>query len=93
MNVQVKFSTKGQIVIPKDVRERYRFVDGQIVDVIETADGVLLKRPSTTKAASLEEALMRIRAAVRYKGPRIDEKDWQAGIGRMFRETWDDHRS
>jgi AbrB family looped-hinge helix DNA binding protein len=93
MNVQAKFSTKGQIVIPKNVRERYRFVDGQIVDVIETADGVLLKRPSTTKAASLDEALARIRAAVHYTGPRLDEKDWQAGIDRMFREKSDDHRS
>jgi AbrB family looped-hinge helix DNA binding protein len=92
MNAQAKFSTKGQIVIPKDVRERYRFVDGQIVDVIETADGVLLKRPSTTKAANLDEALARIRAAVRYKGPRIHEKDWDAGIDRMFREMRDDHR-
>jgi AbrB family looped-hinge helix DNA binding protein len=93
MNAQAKFSTKGQIVIPKDVRDRYRFVDGQIVDVIETADGVLLKRPSTTKAANLDEALARIRAAVRYTGPRIDEKDWQAGIDRTFREKWGDQHS
>jgi AbrB family looped-hinge helix DNA binding protein len=93
MNAQAKFSTKGQIVIPKDVRERYRFVDGQIVDVIETADGVLLKRPSTAKAASLDEALARIRAAVRYAGPRIHDNDWDSGIDRMFREDRDDHRS
>lgn len=92
MNAQAKFSTKGQIVIPKDVRDRYRFIDGQIVDVIETADGVLLKRPSTAKAASLDEALARIRKVVRYSGPRINEKDWDVGIDRMFREQRDDKR-
>ncbi|HEU0067059.1 MAG TPA: AbrB/MazE/SpoVT family DNA-binding domain-containing protein [Sphingomonas sp.] len=83
-----KFSAKGQIVIPKDVRDRYRFGNGDVVDVIETTEGVLLKRPSSTKAASFEDALARIRAAVRYDGPRLDEGDWQAGIAAAVREKW-----
>ncbi len=88
MNLQAKFSAKGQIVIPKDVRDRYRFAKGQVVDVVETPEGVLLKTPVAGKAASVEEALARVRAAVDYRGPRLDEADWQAGISRMIQKKW-----
>jgi AbrB family looped-hinge helix DNA binding protein len=86
VNAQARFSAKGQIVIPKDVRDRYRFANGEVVDVIETPEGVLLKRPSTDKAATFDEALAKVRAAVRYTGPRLDEHDWQEGIDRAVQE-------
>ena len=88
MNMQAKFSAKGQIVIPKDVRERYRFATGQVVDVVETPDGVLLKTPVAGKAASLEEALAKVRTAVDYRGPKMDEADWNAGIARAIDAKW-----
>jgi AbrB family looped-hinge helix DNA binding protein len=88
MNMQAKFSAKGQIVIPKDVRERYRFATGQIVEVVETPDGVLLKTPVAGKAATVEDALAKVRAAVDYSGPRMDEIDWNAGIARAVDAKW-----
>lgn len=84
MNVTAKFSAKGQIVIPKDVRERYRFANGEVVEVVETPDGVLLRTPRRTKAATVDDAIARIRKAVRYEGPRLDEADWQKGIEMML---------
>lgn len=92
MGTKATFSAKGQIVIPKDVRDRYRFASGQVVDVIETPEGVLLKAQSNEKASSFDEAFRRMRAAVDYKGPRRDEADWQAGIADAIRQKWGDHR-
>lgn len=92
MGAQATFSAKGQIVIPKDVRDRYRFTNGQVVDVIETPEGVLLKAQPSEKASSFDEAFQRMRAAVDYNGPRLDEADWQAGIDEAIRQKWGDHR-
>lgn len=48
MNAHTKLSAKGQVVIPKAVRERLQWREGADLEVIETASGVLL-RPSTPK--------------------------------------------
>jgi AbrB family looped-hinge helix DNA binding protein len=46
MNAQTKLSAKGQVVIPKDVRDRLHWQQGQALEVVETSEGVLLKQPS-----------------------------------------------
>lgn len=92
MNARATFSAKGQIVIPKDVRERYRFTNGQVVDVIETPEGVLLRAQTSEKASSFDEAFQRMRAAVDYRGPMLDEADWREGIADAIRQKWGDHR-
>jgi AbrB family looped-hinge helix DNA binding protein len=45
MNAQTKMSAKGQVVIPKAVRDRLRWKEGASLEVVETGSGVLL-RPS-----------------------------------------------
>ena len=44
MNAYTTLSAKGQIVIPKPTRERLRMLPGQRFEVVETPEGVLLKR-------------------------------------------------
>jgi AbrB family looped-hinge helix DNA binding protein len=88
MNARATFSAKGQIVIPKDVRDRYRFTNGQVVDVVEMPEGVLLRAPAQQKASSFDEAMERMRQAIDYRGPRLDEEDWQAGIAKAIRAKW-----
>ena len=43
MNDFVRFSVKGQVVIPKDVRERYAFRAGDLAEMVQTPEGVLLE--------------------------------------------------
>jgi len=93
MNARATFSAKGQIVIPKDLRDRYRFATGQVVDVVETPEGVLLKAPAPHKASSFEEAFDRMRQAVRYGGRRRDEAEWRTDIDDAIRRKWGDNRA
>ena len=43
MNAQTKLSAKGQVVIPKDVRDRLHLDAGTRHEVVEREDGVSLK--------------------------------------------------
>jgi AbrB family looped-hinge helix DNA binding protein len=42
MNTQTKVSAKGQVVIPKDVRDRLNWAEGTRLDVVESAGSVTL---------------------------------------------------
>ena len=70
MNAQTKISAKGQVVIPKGVRDRKHFMPGQVLDVIETPEGILLK-PTKKPGRSFDEVTAQIRAMVRYDGPVV----------------------
>ena len=41
---KTRLSTKGQIVVPKDIRERRNWAPGDELVIEETDEGVLLKR-------------------------------------------------
>ncbi|WP_439484578.1 AbrB/MazE/SpoVT family DNA-binding domain-containing protein [Blastomonas fulva] len=88
MNANVKFSAKGQVVIPKDVRDRYLFVNGAVVEMVEMPEGVLLKRPKSQKAVTAEEAWERLRAVVKYDGPVFSDDEVRDSIDQMFREKY-----
>ena len=72
MNAQTTMSGKGQVVIPKDVRESLGFAPGQQFDVIQSGCDVVL-RPVTVKSGrSTEEIMAEIRAiSALYKGPPV----------------------
>ena len=82
--MQTKLSAKGQVVIPKDVRDRLRWTQGQALDVVETADGVLLKRPQKFGTLTVQEALERIRARVKYTGPPLSVEEMNEAIDEMY---------
>ena len=52
-----KVSTRGQIVIPKELRESYHWKVGQTLDVIDTGEGLLLKARPARRTASWTEVL------------------------------------
>ena len=90
MNAQTRLSARGQVVIPKDVRDRMQWAQGEPLDVIETSEGVLLKRPRTGKMLTLDAALARIRARVNYDGPPVSVEDMNKAVDEMFRNAADD---
>ena len=90
MNMQTKLSAKGQVVIPKDVRDRMGLEVGEAFDVIETAEGIMLKRPKRGKTTSVAEAVVRLREIVKYDGPTISIEDMDIAIAEMFRNAKDE---
>jgi AbrB family looped-hinge helix DNA binding protein len=72
MNAHTKMSDKGQVVVPKAVRDRLGWTAGADLEVIETAGGVFLTRPQTRqKALTVEQAVRQLRTIYRHEGPAI----------------------
>jgi AbrB family looped-hinge helix DNA binding protein len=92
MTKHTKVSAKGQVVIPKDVRDRLHWEAGTELEVIDGPAGVMLRaKPPAIKKLPFDEALAKVRAIVNYQGPRISDEDSKAGIDEMFRNDpqWD----
>jgi AbrB family looped-hinge helix DNA binding protein len=87
MNAQTKLSAKGQVVIPKDVRDRLQWQQGQALEVVETSEGVLLKQPSLRPRISHEEALAKIRSIVNYTGPTITIQEMNEAIDEEWQQA------
>jgi AbrB family looped-hinge helix DNA binding protein len=83
MNARTTMSAKGQVVIPKHVRDRLGFRVGEQLDVIETAGGILLKKHSHKSGESFEEITARIRARVNYNGPPVSIEEMNESIEQM----------
>ncbi len=89
MTAQTRLSAKGQVVIPKDVRDRLGWIQGSALEVVETAGGILLRKPSERKKLTIAEATAKIRKLVNYQGPplTIEQMSWSAEVDRNFRQS------
>jgi AbrB family looped-hinge helix DNA binding protein len=86
MTAMTKVSAKGQVVIPKDVRDRLRWPQGTELEVVDGPAGVMLrKKEPPYKKLPFDEALAKLRATVNYKGPSGTDAEWNDAIGAMFR--------
>jgi AbrB family looped-hinge helix DNA binding protein len=57
-------TSKGQITIPIETRERLRLVPGVKVEFVENEHGDIVVRPKTVDIRTL-------RGCIRYDGPRV----------------------
>ncbi|MGQ0502222.1 MAG: AbrB/MazE/SpoVT family DNA-binding domain-containing protein [Panacagrimonas sp.] len=81
---QSQVSSKGQVVIPKPLRERWGIAEGTVVSFSEDARGLHLQvqRPGTRAdlLQSLEEGL----GLAAYAGPARSPADLRAGVKAAF---------
>jgi AbrB family looped-hinge helix DNA binding protein len=79
--INVSMSSKGQIVIPLEVRKRLGMSAGTKLELREVR-----LRPASRpgKTATLESAL----GLARYKGPAISVEQMDEGIRRRMRREW-----
>ncbi|MEJ6603053.1 MAG: AbrB/MazE/SpoVT family DNA-binding domain-containing protein [Verrucomicrobiia bacterium] len=68
---EVRFTTKGQVVIPAKIRRKYHITEGTQAVVEETAEGILL-RPITTWAIKRARGL----AKSNSNGKSTFAQDW-----------------
>ena len=78
---KTKLSSKGQVVLPRAVREAKAWRAGQLLEVVSTLEGVLLKPLKRFEAAALDEVV----GCLPYKGRRKSIAEMDAAIAREAR--------
>ncbi len=74
-------STKGQVILPKSVREQRRWKPGTRLVVEDTPEGVLLKPDALFAPTRLED----VYGSLRYAGKPKTLKEMEAGIAAEVR--------
>lgn len=70
-------STKGQVILPKAIRDRLKWDAGTRLAVEHTADGVLLKPLTTAFVRTQPESVF---GSLSYKGTPKSTEEMEAGI-------------
>lgn len=83
-----KLSSKGQIIIPKWLRDAYRWETGLEFVVIDTGEGVLLKPSRPFEPTSLED----VAGSLPYTGKPRTIEEMEDDLQRGIKEAWDDRR-
>jgi AbrB family looped-hinge helix DNA binding protein len=79
-----KLSSKGQVIIPKIFRSRYKWDIGQELTVIDTGEGILLRSSRPFKKTELDE----VAGVLKYSGRPVSLDEMEKAIkkGALARE-------
>lgn len=80
-----RLSSKGQVVIPKDIRNALRWEPGKELAIVVTESGLLLHSPvSTSKSGSLADLV----GMLRHEGPAVSLDELCAPVD--YRADWEE---
>jgi len=79
-----KLSSKGQVIIPKSVREAHRWTPGTEFTIEDTPQGVLLRPKRLFPETRLEDGL----GCAGYKGPSLSPEDIDRLLEEDLRRNW-----
>ena len=57
MATAVTVSSKGQITLPKELRERHHLLEGELVIILDSPGGILIRHAKTSLRGSLRGKL------------------------------------
>ena len=78
-------STKGQVVIPKSIRDALAWPDGMMLSIQAHPQGVLLSAAKRYFAPSDPDTLL---GCVNYKGPALSLDEIDKKLATAFAENW-----
>ena len=81
---QAQVSSKGQIVIPKPLRDRWGIEEGTVVSFAEDAQGLHLKVQRETTRADILQSLQAGLGLAAYSGPAHSPADMRASVKAAF---------
>jgi AbrB family looped-hinge helix DNA binding protein len=88
MNVRAKISSKGQLVLPKAVREAYGLTAGSEVEIESVGETIVLRphvrKPRTGRVYTLDE----VAGMLKYDGPPVSIRDMDRAVEEEFRRRW-----
>jgi len=71
----IKMSSRGQIVIPQDIREEIKASEGTIFSVVSSKDAIILKKISTPSKEELIKEIESIAREGRKRAERLGIKE------------------
>lgn len=74
--METRVSTKGQVVLPKAIRDKHDWKDGTRLIVEDRPDGVLLKPVAEKKKLTIDDWA----GIIEYKGPSRTIEEMDAAI-------------
>jgi AbrB family looped-hinge helix DNA binding protein len=77
-----RLSTKGQLIIPKEIRERHGWTAGMELTVEDHGNSVVLRRAEDLPVTTLEDLV----GCAGYRGPSRSLKEMEDAIARGARE-------
>ncbi len=77
-----QMSSKGQVIIPKEIRTRRHWLPGTRLVAEETPEGVLLRATRSTSAQSLDAGLAAMHALANHRGHPKTLAEMDAAIAR-----------
>lgn len=80
-NLTTRVSTKGQVILPKEIRDALKWEAGTKLTVENTKDGVLLKAEPLFKPTTIDE----VAGCLRYDGSPVSLEDMESAIEREAR--------
>ena len=79
-----KLSSKGQVIIPKALRDAHNWQAGQELLAIDTGDGILLKQKKPFQETKLED----VAGCLFYKGKAKTLEELEDSIRKGVLEQW-----
>lgn len=83
---RTRISSKGQVVLPKAVRDRQGWPAGTELEVESRGDLVVLRPVRTIPRTTLEEVV----GCIPYDGPPVSIDEMDAAVEQAAREMWVD---
>ena len=77
-------SSKGQVIIPKPIREARHWGPGQRLEVVESKEGILLKPANPFPPTTIEE----VSGCLDYQGKAKTLAEMETAIAKGVRETF-----
>ncbi|MEZ4303018.1 MAG: AbrB/MazE/SpoVT family DNA-binding domain-containing protein [Polyangiaceae bacterium] len=81
--ITTTLSTKGQVIIPKDVRERHGWRPGLSLEVVEQGDSLILRPVQALPRTTVDDLL----GCLPYSGRPKTLEDMEAGIAKGARKS------
>ncbi len=83
---KTRLSSKGQVIIPKAVRDRHGWQPGVELEVEDRGDVVVLRPANPFPPTTFEE----VRGFLKYHGPPLTIEDMDEAVEREARRMWED---
>jgi len=75
-------STKGQVVIPKEIRDRLGWAPGTSLEVEDRGDRVVLRQMRRVRRTTIDD----LRGCLRYEGPPKTVEEMDEAVARGARD-------